>query len=134
MNWVEGQNLKEHQRGPITRENLKEYAQASGDMNPIHLDESFAKQAGYPSVIAHGMLSMAFLADALRANFPPDSYREKSLSCRFKKVTFPGDELAIKGKVKKIDQAGEIIISLWIENQKGEVTTQAEAQVHSLRS
>ena len=43
----------------IDRELLKKYADASGDQNPIHQDEAFAKSVGLPDVIAHGMLTMA---------------------------------------------------------------------------
>ncbi|HLZ81280.1 MAG TPA: MaoC/PaaZ C-terminal domain-containing protein, partial [Ktedonobacteraceae bacterium] len=46
---------------PITQEQLQRYAEASGDHNPIHLDEEAAHHVGLDSVIAHGMLSMAFL-------------------------------------------------------------------------
>ena len=42
-------------KGPITREDLKRYAAASGDPNPMHTDEEFARNAGYPGVFAHGM-------------------------------------------------------------------------------
>ena len=45
----------------INRELLKQYADASGDQNPIHQDEAFAKSVGLPDVIAHGMLTMALV-------------------------------------------------------------------------
>ncbi len=45
----------------INRALLKRYADASGDQNPIHQDEAFAKSVGLPDVIAHGMLSMALV-------------------------------------------------------------------------
>jgi len=44
----------------VTVEQIRQYAEASGDRNPIHLDETFARSAGLPGVIAHGMLTMAF--------------------------------------------------------------------------
>ena len=50
----------------VTREKLREYAQASGDHNPIHLDEEFAKSVGLPNVIAHGMYTMALAGEAVR--------------------------------------------------------------------
>ena len=64
-------------KGPITREHLKRYADASGDHNPIHLDEEFAKSAGYPSVFAHGMLSMGYLGELLvTAGGAPEAVRK----------------------------------------------------------
>jgi len=46
---------------PIQREDLERYAQASGDLNPLHLDPEFARQAGFTDVIVHGMFGMALL-------------------------------------------------------------------------
>jgi acyl dehydratase len=52
-------------RGPITRRTLALFAGASGDHNPIHIDLDFARAAGRDDVFAHGMLSMAYLAQML---------------------------------------------------------------------
>src|SRR5579884_3045763 len=56
-----GQELAPLVKPPITQEQLRRYAEASGDYNPIHLDVEVAHRVGLDSVIAHGMLSMAFL-------------------------------------------------------------------------
>ena len=53
-----GTTIPSHQFD-IDRALLKQYADASGDQNPIHQDEAFAKSVGLPDVIAHGMLTMA---------------------------------------------------------------------------
>lgn len=129
MSWAVGQELKALVKPEITREQLKQYAAASGDNNPIHLDEAFAKEAGFPSVIVHGMISMAFLADHLLLNFPPETYRLKRLRTRFRKVTFPGDVLTCTGKVKAISPEGVLTLTLTITNQRQELTTDAEASV-----
>ena len=127
-NWTVGQELAPLAKPAITTEQLREYAAASGDHNPIHLEESFAKEAGFPSVIVHGMLSMAFLADHLNANFPPSQFRVGRLKARFRKVTFPGDVLTCEGKVKKEIENG-FLVSLAARNQKGEIATDGEAEV-----
>src|SRR3989442_15773704 len=54
-----GQSLPEL-RKTVTVEQIRAYAEASGDRNPIHLDEVFARSVGLPGVIAHGLLTMAF--------------------------------------------------------------------------
>src|SRR5260370_30050383 len=56
-----GQELAPLGKPPITQEQLHRYAEASGDYNPIHLDEQAARRVGLDGVIAHGVLSMAFL-------------------------------------------------------------------------
>lgn len=60
-----GQELPE-QTMTVNREKLRAYAMASGDHNPIHLDEEFAKSVGLPNVIAHGMYTMALAGEAIR--------------------------------------------------------------------
>lgn len=133
MNWVDGQILSPLSFAPITRQQLADYADASGDRNPIHLDDAFAQAAGFPSVIVHGMLSMAFMADHLRSNFPDDKFRVLRIKSRFRKVTFPGDELTCTGVVKRISQDSKTItVTLWAKNQRHELTTEAEAEIEPL--
>jgi acyl dehydratase len=129
MSFQVGQELKTLMKPAFTRNALKAYAEASGDKNLIHLDEEFARQAGFPSVIVHGMLSMALIADQLLYNFPESEYEIARLKSRFRKVTFPGDELLCGGSVKKILENGNLLVGLWAKNQKGETTADGEAEV-----
>lgn len=118
-------------RGPLSRIMLQNYAEASLDFNPIHLDDLFAQKAGFPSVIAHGMLSMAFMGDFIRLNFPRDLYRVRTFSCRFKKVVFPGDTLTVNGQPKK-ESSDSITLQISVTNQKNEITSQGEAVIEIL--
>jgi len=68
----------------INRELLMQYADASGDQNPIHQDEAFAKSVGLPDVIAHGMLTMA-LAGKYISDWAGGSQNVKEFSARFTK-------------------------------------------------
>ncbi|MFM8316060.1 MAG: MaoC/PaaZ C-terminal domain-containing protein [Deltaproteobacteria bacterium] len=132
MKFEVNQPLKPLEKPPLSREQLKSYAEASGDNNPIHLDDNFAKNAGFPSVIAHGMLSMAFLGDCIDFNFPRTQFALKKFSCRFKKVTFPGDVITSKGKIKSVSPNGSLSVLLWAENQSGEHTCEGEALIEPL--
>ena len=99
-------------------EQIAAYARASGDMNPIHLDEEFAKSVGLPGVIAHGMLqmSMAAIAAARAAGGPK---RLRKLSVRFAGMVEPGDTVTFvaeevsagKLQIKATNQHGDVIIS-----------------------
>jgi acyl dehydratase len=88
----------------INRQLLIDYANASGDQNPIHQDEVFAKSVGLPDVIAHGMLTMALAGKYLSAL--AGSEKVISFSAKFiKPVIVPANtdvELTISGKVLEI--------------------------------
>jgi acyl dehydratase len=74
----------------ITREQIAAYAEASGDHNPIHMDDAFARTVGLPGIIAHGMLQMGLMATvAAEAAGGPEKLRR--LYCRFAGMVVPGD-------------------------------------------
>ena len=116
-----GQELPPLVKGPITREDLKAYAAASGDPNPMHTDEEFARNAGYPGVFAHGMLSMGYLAEFLVQAGGVGAVRK--FKTRFAKLTWPGDVITCRGLVTAVrDQDGERLVEcdIWTESQAGE--------------
>ena len=84
----------------IDRELLKRYANASGDQNPIHQDEAFAKSVGLPDVIAHGMLTMGLVGQYV-SDWAGGSTNVKEYSARFvKPVVVPANtvvELVVNG-------------------------------------
>jgi acyl dehydratase len=78
------------------------YAGASGDFNPIHIDEGFAKQAGLPGRILHGLWTMAQVARAhTDAAGGPDKL--KSLTVQFRGLGMLGEEIVVKGTVVEVD-------------------------------
>jgi acyl dehydratase len=108
-------------KGPITRDHLKAYGAASGDPNPIHVDDEFARNAGYPGVFAHGMLSMGYLGEFLVQAGGAGSVR--SFRARFAKLTWPGDVITCRGRVTGVtDEGGARLVAcdIWTENQDGE--------------
>ena len=101
-----GDELPSHVCGPITRTTLALFGGASGDHNPIHVDIDFAKKAGMPDVFAHGMLSMAFLAQLLTNWVGQDQIREYGV--RFTAITPVLATVTCTGKVtEKFAQDGE---------------------------
>jgi acyl dehydratase len=92
----------------IDRELLKRYADASGDQNPIHQEEAFAKSVGLPDVIAHGMLTMA-LAGKFVSDWAGGPATVKEFSARFvKPVIVPANtkvDLTIAATVAQVDGA-----------------------------
>jgi acyl dehydratase len=117
-----GQAMQPLAKGAITRDMLKEYGPAAGDPNPMHVDDEFAKNAGYPGVFAHGMLSMGFLGEFLVSNAGAVGNVRK-FRARFAKLTWPGDEITCKGTVTAVrDEDGVRVVDcdIWTETQQGE--------------
>ena len=84
MNQIENGTELAPKTFKINRQLLIDYANASGDQNPIHQDEAFAKSVGLPDVIAHGMLTMA-LAGKYISDWAGGSQNVKEFSARFTK-------------------------------------------------
>ena len=84
-------------RGPISRPQIARFAAATGDFNPIHTDEAFAQKVGFPSVIAHGPLTLAFLTQVLGHNFGAEKVR--GVTAQFRAPILPGDTLRVEGTV-----------------------------------
>jgi acyl dehydratase len=108
----------------FTKEQIAAYAEASGDVNPIHLDDDFARSVGLPGVIAHGMLQMGVMATvAAEAAGGPERLRR--LYCRFAGMVVPGDTVTFTAEP---DGAGGL--ALRAINQRGEpVLTKSVAEV-----
>jgi acyl dehydratase len=115
---------------PIRRLDLALYCGASGDHNPIHVDIDFARSAGIPVVLGHGMLSAAWLGRLL-TNWAPQSAL-RSLDVRFAAITQVGERITCTGEVvEKFEQDGEQRVRLHLKtvNEQGQVKLAGEALV-----
>ncbi len=105
----------------LTRTQIVQYAGASGDYNPIHSDEVYTtKVAGYPSVFAHGMLSMG-MTGMMLTNYVGDG-RLTKFGVRFTRQVWPGDSLTSKATVEAIrEEGGQHFVDLSVStvNQEG---------------
>jgi len=108
---------------PVDRTQIARYAGASGDFGPLHVDEPFARNAGFPSVLVPGMLAMGFLGE-LAVEWLRGA-RLRRFSCRFVKIIWPGDVITSRGRVadRRFEEGGRYVvdIELWAENQRGEL-------------
>lgn len=103
----------------ITQEQLKRYADASGDHNPLHLDPQFAETTRFGRIIAHGMLTLAFVSEMMLAAYGRCWLESGSLRVRFKGAAYVGDRVATWGQVTRVWQQGSgqcIVCSVGVRN------------------
>jgi len=95
---------------PVTRDTLVAYANASGDQNPIHQNEAFARSVGLPDVIAHGMWTMG-AAGTVVSDWVGDAGRVVQYGTRFTQpvvVPSSGSEIVVQGVVKSLDSESSL--------------------------
>ncbi|MEM3085923.1 MAG: MaoC/PaaZ C-terminal domain-containing protein [Halobacteria archaeon] len=100
----EGDATAPLKKGPITREEIKAYGLASGDTNPIHMDEKAGVMAGLGGVIQHGLRSMAFMSQML-TDWAGAPDRLKKIDVQFRAMVRPGDVVTSTGKITRKYQA-----------------------------
>jgi len=116
----------------ITQKDINRYAEASGDFNPIHIDESFAAKTPLGGTIAHGMLILAYVSEMMTEAFGESWVEGGKLSVRFKAPARPGDTITTSGKIDSIEhKEGVAYINCSVEscNQKGETVITGGAVV-----
>ena len=115
----------------VTQPQIDAYAEVSGDHNPIHLNPEAARAVGLDGTIAHGMLSMAFLGQALTDWITTSNTRGAwvaRLRVRFQAMVKPGDTLTCKGVLGARENDRQRV-DLWIDNQRGERVITGDADV-----
>ena len=104
------------------------YAGASGDFNPIHIDEEFARQVGLPGRILHGLYTMAQVARAqTEAAGGPASL--KRLTVQFRGMGVPEVELAVTGTVLEVREDGTVVTETSCEQDGKRIIRNAEAEL-----
>ena len=127
-----GHRFADTQLATLSAQDVAAYAEASGDHNPIHLDERAARAAGLPGTIVHGMLIMGRLEGAIRSWLP--QARLARLSTRFVKPLAVGDGIVIGGRIVRLRQqendGSELLLRLTIANGAGTMICVGEAALH----
>ena len=127
---AEGSELPTLVKRPTTRQ-LVMWAGASGDYNPIHYDQDFAKGRGLPGVIVQGQLVGSFLGQ-LATDWMGERGTLRKFNCSYKGMNYPGEVITCKGVVtQKYTEADEnrVKLRLWAEKADGEKTVTGQAVV-----
>jgi acyl dehydratase len=106
----------------VTREDVRAYAEAGGDRNPLHLDDAVAREAGFDGVIAHGMFTMGHMAACVVA-WAGDPAAVTSVSAAFRAPVSMGQEIVAGGRVRALDDdARTATLELWVSSERDGAT------------
>ena len=116
----------------LSQQKISRYAEASGDFNPIHIDEAFAAKTPLEGTIAHGMLILAYASEMMTKAFGKSWLEGGKLSIRFKAPARPQDTVTASGQIDSIEEKDGtpyVNCSLTCSNQNGDVLITGNAVV-----
>ncbi|MBR62007.1 MAG: hypothetical protein CL904_05030 [Dehalococcoidia bacterium] len=106
----------------VTQARIDNYAKASGDFNPIHIDHEFAAKSHFGRTIAHGMLIAAMLSDLMSENFSDSWAKSGKLKVRFRAPVYAEEIVTAKGYIKKVDVDNENQVKITCDIQVAKTT------------
>ena len=117
-------------RKTIEQSDVDAFAGVTGDHNPVHVDEEFAKTTRFGRRIAHGMLTASLISAVLANKLPGEGSVYLGQTLQFVAPVFPGDEVTARVTVKEIREDKPIVkLETICVNQRGEVVVRGEATV-----
>ena len=109
---------------------MQAFAEVTGDHNPLHLDDTFAKTTRFGRRIAHGMLTASLISSVLANKLPGEGSVYLGQTLQFVAPVFPGDEVTVRVTVKDIRENKPIVkLETICLNQHGEIVIRGEATV-----
>ena len=113
----------------IQEKDVEAFARLTGDTNPLHMDESFAKKTKFGARVSHGMLTSSFVSTLIGMNLPGRGSVLTNISLDFKKPVFIGDTLIASIEVtKKILLIKQIFLKISIGNQHSKIVASGTAK------
>jgi acyl dehydratase len=114
----------------VTDEDVRAFAEVTGDRNPVHLDEEYAATTRFGRPIAHGMLGASLISAVLAGELPGRGTVYLSQTLRFTAPVFPGDTVTARVVVTKVREDKPIVtLETVCTNQRGERVVEGEAVV-----
>jgi acyl dehydratase len=102
----------------VRRQDVRAYADASGDQNPLHQDDDFARSVGFPGIIAHGMFTMAHVVTCL-TDWVGDPGALLSVSVQFRAVVYMDETITAQGEIASLDpETRQATLNVWVELER----------------
>jgi 3-hydroxybutyryl-CoA dehydratase len=116
----------------IDQARIEQYAKASGDFNPIHIDQDFAAQSQFGGTIAHGMMVAATISEMMTSAFGQQWSDTGSMKIRFRSPVRPGQSVTARGTVKAVkasDMGSRVVCAVSVVKDDGETAIAGQAEV-----
>ena len=116
----------------VAQTGIEQYASASGDFNPIHIDQEFAAQTQFGGTIAHGMMVAATISEIMTSAFGTDWAQSGKMKIRFRSPVKPGQTVTARGSVQRVTPAGDssrIVCTVSVVKDDGEVAISGQTEV-----
>jgi len=114
----------------VTKDMMESFRIITGDVNPLHTDESFAKGKGYPDTVVYGMLTSSFLSTLAGVYLPGENSLIREVEVKMKKPVFAGDVLKVTGEVTEVNADFNIfVMKVSIVNQNGDKVLRGKMQM-----
>ncbi len=114
----------------ITDEMLDSFRVITGDDNPLHRDDEYAKDRDYKGRVAYGMLTASFMSTMAGVYLPGEHSLIQSVEAKFAIPVYPGDKITVSGEVtEKNDTYRIIYLKVTMRNQKGEKVCRGKMQI-----
>ncbi len=117
----------------VTGQMLEQFSVITGDYNPLHMNEEFARDKGYQGTVAYGMLTASFLSTLAGMYLPGENSLIHSVETKFLKPVYVGDTLKISGTIAETDERFSIIyVKVIIENQNQEKVAKGNMRIGAM--
>lgn len=113
----------------ITEKDIQLFAEVSGDHNPLHMDEAFAKTTAFGQRIAHGALTASYISGILGNNLPGPGSIFTGLSMRFRRPVFIGSDVTVRAEVTELQPRGNRVTLKVVCVVDGKAAISGEANV-----
>lgn len=122
--------LKESFSVTVTEAMMEAFLNTTGDINPLHNDESFAKEKGFKSRVVYGLLTSSFLSTLAGVYLPGERSLIREVDVKLKKPVFVGDELTVSGEVTEVNRDFKIFeMKVEIVNQNKDKVLRGKMQM-----
>ena len=113
----------------VTPDMMAEFSRISGDTNPLHIDQEFARAEGFPGRVAFGMLTSSFYSQLVGVHLPGKRALLHGIQIEFKAPAYAGDHMTVSGEISFLNEAyRRVELKARIRNQAGQVISKATIQ------